>query len=136
MGRAGITHLRWSMRRLEYGLFILGVLGTLASGLIYAPLARLIPGMLPTALPLLLTLGSLSVLLVRLYGLEHTVAQTQEHRETLQAQLHAVSARLDAVTAEAHQLTAALHGLQQIVAQNEWLWPGKLLLSQRRYDDA
>ena len=124
------------MRRLEYVLFMLGVLGTLASGLGYAPLARLTPGMLPTALPLLLTLGSLSVLLVRMHGLEHAVSQTQEHQEALQAQLHETSARLEAVTAEARQFTTALHDLQQVMAQNEWLWPGKLLLSQRRYDDA
>ena len=124
------------MRRLVYVLFILGVLGTLASGWGYAPLARLLPGVLPTVLPLLLTLGALGMLLVRLHGLEHTVSQTQEHREALQAQLHEVSTRLDAVTAEAHQLTAALHDLQRVMVQNEWLWPGKLLLSQRRYDDA
>src|SRR5437867_10290257 len=111
MGRAGILHLRWSMRRLVYVLFILGVLGTLASGLGYAPLARLIPGMPPTVLPLLLTLGSFGVFLLRMHGLEHAVSQTQEYREALQAQLHEVSARLDAVTAEAHQLTTTLHDL-------------------------
>lgn len=124
------------MRRLEYVLFILGVLGILASGLGYTPLARLIPGLPSTALPLLLTLGALCILLVRMHGLEHTISQTQVHQEALQAQLHAASTRLEAVTAEAHQLTAALHDLQQVMAQNEWLWPGKLLLSQRRYDDA
>src|SRR5437764_7833470 len=133
MGCAGIIHLRWSMRRLEYILLALGVLGILVSGLGYAPL---IPGIPPVALPLLLILGSLCVLLVRMHGLEHVVSQTQVHQEALQAQLQETSARLDTVTAEAHQLTAALHGLQQVMAQNEWLWPGKLLLSQRRYDDA
>lgn len=124
------------MRRLEYVLCILGVLGTLASGLGYTPLARLMPGMPPIALPLLLTLGSLSVLLIRMHGLEHAISQTQEHTEALQGQVHAAAARLEAVTAEAHQLTGALHELQRVIAQNEWLWPGKLLLSQRRYDDA
>ena len=124
------------MRRLEYLLCLLGVVGTLASGLGYAPLARLMPGMPPTALPLLLTLGSLGMLLRRIHHLEHAVSQTQEHREALQAQVHAASARLEAVATEAHQFTAALHDLQQAMAQNEWLWPGKLLLSQRRYDEA
>ncbi len=124
------------MRRLEYVLFILGVLGTLASGWGYAPLARLLPGVLPTALPLLLTLGALGMLLVRLHGLEHTVSQTQEHSAALQAHIQEATARLDIVAAEAHQHTAALHDLQRVIAQNEWLWPGKLLLSQRRYDEA
>jgi len=124
------------MRRLDYVLCLLGVLVTLASGLGDAPLARLIPGIPPTALPLLLTLAALGVLLMRMHRLEHAVSQTREHREALQAQLHKTTARLDAVTAEAHQLSAALHDLQQVMAQNEWLWPGKLLLSQRRYDDA
>lgn len=124
------------MRRLEYALCILGVVGILASGLGYAPLTRLIPGMPPTALPWLLTLAALSVLLVRMHRLEHAVSQTQEHREALQAQVHAACARLEAVAAEAQQLTAALNALQQVIAQNESLWPGKLLLSQRRYDDA
>src|SRR5438105_13507137 len=108
------------MRRLEYVLFILGVLGTLASGWGYALLARLLPGVLPTALPLLLTLGALGMLLVRLHGLEHTVSQTQEHSEALQAQVQEATARLDTVTAEAHQLTAALHDLQRVIAQNAW----------------
>ena len=30
----------------------------------------------------------------------------------------------------------ALHDMQQTMARSEWLWPGKLLLSQRRYDEA
>src|SRR5262249_27020065 len=37
---------------------------------------------------------------------------------------------------EAQQLATALHEVQRAMAHNEWLWPGKLLLSQRRYDDA
>lgn len=124
------------MRRLAYVLFILGVVGTLANGWSYAPLAQLIPGMPPTVLPLLVTLGCLSVLLVRMQRLERTVSQTQAHHEVLQARLQESAARLDTVAAEAYQLTAALHALQQVMAQNEWVWPGKLLLSQRRYDDA
>src|SRR5574341_1020063 len=106
MGRAGVIHLRWSMRRLEYLLCLLGIVGTLASGLGYAPLARFMPGMPPTALPLLLTLGSLGMVLRRIRHLEHAVSRTQEHREALQAQVHAASARLEAVATEAHQLTA------------------------------
>ena len=124
------------MRRLEYVLFILGVLGTLASGWISAPLARLLPGVLPTTLPLLLTLGALGMLLIRLHGLEHTVSQTQEHSAALHAHIQEATTRLDTVAAEAHQQTVALHDLQRVIAQNEWLWPGKLLLSQRRYDEA
>jgi len=85
---------------------------------------------------LLLTLAALGVLLVRTHRLEHTVSQIQERREALQAQCRATSARLEAVAAEAHRLTAALHDVQRAMAQNEWLWPGKLLLSQQRYDDA
>src|SRR5262249_36142979 len=43
---------------------------------------------------------------------------------------------LEVVAAEARQLAQALHDMQQATACNEWLWPGKLLLSQQRYDEA
>jgi tetratricopeptide (TPR) repeat protein len=124
------------MPRLAYVLLILGVLGTLASGLAYAPLVRFVSGMSRTALLLFLTLGCLSILLVRLYRLERTVSQMQEQHKALQAQLHNASARLEAVTAEVPQLTQALHDVQQAMAHSEWVWPGKLLLAQRRYDEA
>jgi len=124
------------MRRLDYVLLILGVLGTLAVGLGYAPLPRFMPAMPLMMLPLLLTLGALGTLLVRMHRLEHTVAQSQEHRAALHTQLHEVAARLDTVTSSVHQLTETLHTMQQTMTQNESLWPGKLLLSQRRYDEA
>ena len=124
------------MQRLAYVLLILGVLGTLVSGVGYAPLVRFIPGIPLTALALFSTLGCLSILLVRLHRLEQAVSQTQEHSRTLHAQFQDASGRLETVTAEVQQCTQALHDMQQAMARNEWLWPGKLLLSQRRYDEA
>ena len=124
------------MQRLAYVLLTLGILGTLAHGLGYAPLLRFIPGLPLSTLPLLLTLGCLGVLLGRLYRLEHAVSRTQEHHVALQAQCQDAAGRLETVAAEVHQLAQALHDMQQAMAYNEWLWPGKLLLSQRRYDEA
>src|SRR4030095_15528348 len=127
---------RWIMQWLAYVLLILGSLGTLANGLGYAPLVRFIPALLLNTLPLLLTLGCLGVLLGRLYRLEHTVSQTQEHHAALQAQCQNAARCLEALRAEARQLAQALPDMQQATACNEWLWPGKLLLSQQRYDEA
>ncbi len=124
------------MQRLAYVLLTLGILGTLANGLGYAPLMRFIPGLPLSTLPPLLTLGCLGVLLGRLYRLEHAVSRTQEHHVALQAQCQDAAGRLEAVAAETHQFAQALHDMQQAMAYNEWLWPGKLLLSQRRYDEA
>src|SRR5437867_1202269 len=124
------------MQRLAYVLLILGVLGILGSGVGYAPLVRFIPGIPLTALALLATLGCLSILLVCVHRLEQTVSQMQGHSRTLQAQLQDTSERLQAVTAEVQQCTPALQDMQQAMARSEWLWPGKLLLSQRRYNEA
>ena len=124
------------MQRLAYVLLILGVLGTLVSGMGYAPLVRFIPGIPLTALTLFSTLGCLSILLARLHRLEQAVSQTQEHSRTLHAQFQHTSGHLETVTAEVQQCTQTLHDMQQAMARSEWLWPGKLLLSQRRYDEA
>jgi tetratricopeptide (TPR) repeat protein len=124
------------MQRLVYVLLILGVLGTLVSGVGYAPLVRLIPGISFTALALFSTLGCLCILLGRLQRLERAVSQTQEHVQTLHAQFQDASGCLQTVTAEVQQCTQALHEMQQAMGRSEWLWPGKVLLSQRRYDEA
>ena len=124
------------MQRLAYVLFILGVVGALVSGVGYAPLIRFIPGIPLTALALLSTLGCLGIFLVRLQHLEQAVSQTQAHTWTLHTQFQDASERLEAVTAEVQQCTQTLHDMQQAMARSEWLWPGKLLLSQRRYDEA
>src|SRR5712691_1844125 len=124
------------MQRLAYVLLILGGLGALGSGVGYAPLVRFIPGIPLTALALLATLGCLSILLVRVHRLEQTVSQMQGHSRTLRAPFQDTSERLQAVTAEVQQCTQALQDMQQAMARSEWLWPGKLLLSQRRYDEA
>ena len=124
------------MQWLAYMLFILGALGALVSGVGYAPLLRFIPGIPLTALALLSTLGCLGIFLVRLQHLEQAVSQTQAHTRTLHTQFQDASERLEAVTAEVQQCTQVLHDMQQAMARSEWLWPGKLLLSQRRYDEA
>src|SRR6266446_6439567 len=98
-GRAGMTRSRWNMQRLAYVLLILGILGTLANGLGYAPLLRFLPDLPLSTLPLLLTLGCLGVLLGRLYRLEHAVSQAQEHHEALHAQFQDAAGRLETVAA-------------------------------------
>jgi tetratricopeptide (TPR) repeat protein len=124
------------MQRLAYVLFILGVVGALVSGVGYTPLLRFIPGIPLTALALVSTLGCLGIVLIRLQHLEQAVSQTQVYTQTLHTQFQDASERLEMVTAEVQQCTQALHDLQQAMARSEWLWPGKLLLSQRRYDEA
>jgi tetratricopeptide (TPR) repeat protein len=124
------------MQRLAYVLLILGVLGALSSAMGYAPLVRFIPGISLTTLALLATLGCLSILLIRVHRLAQTVSQMRGCSRTLHAQFQDTSTRLQTVTAEVQQCTQALHDTQQAMARSEWLWPGKLLLSQRRYDEA
>src|SRR5262245_58205179 len=124
------------MQRLAYVLLILGGLGTLVSGVGYAPLVQFILWIPLTVLARLARLGCLSILLVRVHRLEQAVSQSQEHSRTLYAQFQDASGRLETVTAEVQQCTQTLHDTQQAMARSEWLWPGKLLLSQRRYDEA
>jgi tetratricopeptide (TPR) repeat protein len=102
----------------------------------YAPLVRFMPGIPLTALALLATLGCLSIFLVRVHRLEQTVFQLQGRSRTLHVQFQDASERLQTATAEVRQCTQALQDMQQAMACSEWLWPGKLLLSQRRYDEA
>ena len=118
------------MQRLAHVLLILGEWGTLGSGVGYASLGWVIPVIPLTALALVAALGCLSILLVRVQRLEQTVSQIQGHSRTLQAQFQDTSEHLQAVTAEVQQCTQALQDMQQAMARSEWLWPGKLLLSQ------
>ena len=124
------------MQRLAYILLILGVVGSLISGLGAVPWLRFIPALPLTVLALVATLGCLSILLRRVQRLEQTVSQTQAHSQVLQAQLQDASGQLETMTAEMQQCTQALRDLQQAMTRSEWLWSGKLLLSQRRYDEA
>jgi tetratricopeptide (TPR) repeat protein len=88
------------------------------------------------ALALLSTLGALSILLVRLQRLEQAMSQTQEYAQRLHAQHQETFGRLETVTDEVQQCTQALYDVQQALTRSEWLWPGKLLLLQQRYDEA
>src|SRR5262245_45596010 len=110
---AEVLHVRWSMQRLAYTLLILGVLGTLASGLGPVPLLRLFPAFPLAVLALLATLGCLSLFLRRVQRLEQAVSQTQAHSQELQAQFQGTSRHLETMTAEVQQCTQALHDLQQ-----------------------
>ena len=103
------------MQRLAYVLLILGVLGTLVSGVGYAPLLRFIPGIPLTALALFSTLGCLSILLVRLQRLEQAVSQTQAHSRTLHAQFQDASRRLETVRPSSY-FRKPWHGLPSIPA--------------------
>jgi hypothetical protein len=93
------------MQWLAYVLLVLGVVGTLGSGVGYTPLVRFISGIPLTALALFSTLGCLSILLVRLQRLEQTVSQTQAHARTLHTQSQDASGRLETVAAEIQECT-------------------------------
>jgi tetratricopeptide (TPR) repeat protein len=124
------------MQRLVDMLLILGVLGTLISALGAVPQLRFIPALPFAVLALVATLGCLSVLLRRVHRLEQAVSQTQAHSQGLQAQFQDASGHLETMTAAIQQYTQVLCDLQQAMTRSEWLWSGKLLLSQRRYDEA
>jgi len=124
------------MQRLAYMLLILGVLGSLISGLGAVLRLWFVPALPLVVLVLLATLGCLSILLRRLQRLEQGMSQTQVHSQVLQAQFQDASGHLETMAAEVQQYTQALRDLQQAMTRSEWLWSGKLLLSQRRYDEA
>lgn len=123
------------MRRLAYVLLLLASGGLLSQRWSGALLARLVPGIMPLVWPLLILCIVLGLLLRRLARLERALASVQQ-ATALQLQAQETTQQVAALTHTTQQLSTAVHTVQHELAAQEWLWPGKLLVSQRRYEDA
>lgn len=124
------------MRRLAYICLILVAVGTLGQQWLGAIVARMVPGgaQLPWAmLPLCILLG---ILLWRFERVEQALSSTQQQYTTLDAKAQETAQHLAQLTQTTQQVGTSLQTLQHTLTAQEWLWPGKLLLSQRRFDEA
>ncbi|MCY4513523.1 MAG: tetratricopeptide repeat protein [Candidatus Tectomicrobia bacterium] len=121
------------MRRLQFILVFLTALVTLASGLGLDPLSYIIPSAAPFTLPGLLAVALIGVLLYRARDLERLLSKVDQ---TTQERWTGTDARLVRVTEKATQNSQAVAELQNTLAHYEWLLPGKILLWQRRPEDA
>ena len=121
------------MRRLQFILLFLTALVTLASGLDSDPLTYLIPSAAPFTLSALLVVALVGVLLYRAQYLEHLLTNVEQ---TTQERWSGTDTRLVRVTEKALQNGQAVAELQETLANYEWLLPGKILLWQRRPEDA
>ncbi|MGE3537653.1 MAG: tetratricopeptide repeat protein [Candidatus Tectimicrobiota bacterium] len=124
------------MRRLAYGLLILASVGVMGQTVGKAVLSRLTPAELLASWPVLLLCGVCGVLLQRLVRLEQSLVSTQQQQLSWQAREQEASVQLADLAHATQQLASAVQSVQSSLAAYEWLWPGKLLVSQRRYDDA
>ena len=121
------------MRRFQFILVFLTALVTLASGLGVDPLSYIIPSAAPFTLSALLVVALIGVLLYRGRELERLLSKVDQ---TTQERWTGTDGRLVRVTEKATQNSRALAELQNTLAHNEWLLPGKILLWQRRPEDA
>ena len=121
------------MRRLQFILLFLTALVTLASGLGSDPLTYLIPSVAPFTLSALLVVALVGVLLYRAQHLEHLLSNVEQ---TTQERWSGTDSRLVRVTERTMQNSQAVGELQDTLANYEWLLPGKILLWQRRPEDA
>ncbi len=118
-------------------LFIICVLTILLSGLGYDPLSRLIPGVAPYTLPALLLAAVLFMQWVYTSGLEQQLAEnTDRTTAALKTERAATSARFHELAATTTELDVAVRTMRQVLSEQEVLVPAKILLVQRRFDEA
>jgi tetratricopeptide (TPR) repeat protein len=121
---------------LPYILLVLVILSVFVGGLGYDPFAPVLPAGGAYVLPSVLTIMLLTTMLRRSQRLEKRMIATLETLATVQAQQHTTHDRDAAAVAHTAQLSAEIQQLRRDMAYSESLLPGKLLLLQRRYDDA
>jgi tetratricopeptide (TPR) repeat protein len=117
-------------------LFILLVLSIVASGLGYDPLTMVVPGVGPYTLPVILAMVLLLGLFRVLRQFEGCLYTTLEHLEASRNRERMARTGVEDLTAKATQLTEEVRELWQVMTQHELLLPGRLLLMQRRFEDA
>ena len=109
-------------------LLLLLVLATLLSGVGYDPLAWLVPWIGAYALPSVLVCLVIFILARRSVQLENQVYAVTGRLEALRAQEQTAVSRSDVTRTE--QLADEVHELRRMMAQNELVLPGRLLLQQ------
>jgi tetratricopeptide (TPR) repeat protein len=117
-------------------LLILLVLATLASGLGYDPLALYILSGGTYALPMMLALILLLLLVRRVQQLEARTRLALERLEASREQERTTAVRYEAMATKATQLADEVQHIRQALTQNERLLPGRLMLLQRRFEEA
>ena len=121
---------------LPYILLVLVILSVCVGGLGYDPFVPVFPAVGAYVLPSVLAVALLTTMLRRSQRLEKRVIAVLEALTTVQQQQHTTHDRDAAAMVHTAQLSAEIQQLRQHMAYSESLLPGKLLLLQRRYDDA
>jgi tetratricopeptide (TPR) repeat protein len=121
---------------LERSLLILLVVAAFVSGLGYDPLARLFPALGGYTLPGVLAVGLLLAAMRRMQLLGTQVVRVSQDLEAAREQQRETMAQLDTIMAQSGALSLALEQMQRDMEQRDSLLPGRLLLLQRRHDEA
>jgi tetratricopeptide (TPR) repeat protein len=121
---------------LPYVLLVLVILSALISSLGYDPFTPVLPAGGPYVLPSVFAVALLTTMLRRAQRLEKRLMAVLETLRMVQAQRPTTHDRDAAVITHTAQLSAEIQQLRRDMAYSESLLPGKLLLLQRRYDDA
>ncbi len=122
---------------LHRSLLILFVLSLLISGLGYDPLSRLIPGVAPFVLPGLV-LAALALILTRDLASARQQGQQgdSEITKALQTEADASLSRFDEMQRRLNRLSTMTQSLKTAQAEQVSLLPARILILQKRYDDA
>jgi tetratricopeptide (TPR) repeat protein len=124
------------MLLLQHLLLLLFVLATIISWFSPDLLALLIPGVGAYVLPGLLGVALLIVLMARVQSLTGHVNYVFEELEVSQKQQHTMLTRFETVAAQTARLSEEVQQMRLTMAHSELLLPGRLLLLQRRYEEA
>ncbi len=125
------------MTPLQRNLLILFVCSLLISGFGYDPLSRLWPNVAAFTLPGLL-------LAALLYSVLQSMAEAQQQRQqdhaamtqSLRADQASSTSQLDELNRRVNRLIATTQGLKAAQAEQSSLLPAKVLILQKRHDDA
>lgn len=120
------------MQLLQRILFVLSTLTVLASGFGYDPLTALFAGVTPVLLPGVCVAAFLFVHMAQQQALAQAVERAKSDRETGRD----VSAQLEEMRHTVTQLTVVVDTIQQTLDESNVLLPARLLLLQRRYEEA
>jgi len=124
------------MISLHRSLLILFVLSLVLSGLGYDPLSRLVPGIAPFMLPGLF-LAALALTLVQAIA---SIQQWQQGNfeiiHDLKAATDTSASRFDDIQRRLNRLGATTQGLKTAQAEQVSLLPARVLILQKRFDDA
>lgn len=125
------------MSSLQRNLFMLFVCSLLMSAFGYDPLALLLPGVAPFALPGLL-LAALVFALLQAMALAQQQWQQMDGaiRQALQAETDASALQFDALQRRLNRLSATTESLRTTHTEHTSLLPAKMFILQKRYDDA